>query len=113
MNLEEAINVVESNLAEQAQEMNSMGSALPGYVNPNVKLKIISESTEEYDFGWVFYYNSEKYLESGDFREALGGNAPLIVNKESGELIVTGTAHETAYYINNYIKTGDPHNEES
>ncbi len=91
--------------------MNNFGSALPGYVNPSVNLQILAEITGEYDFGWVFYYNSAKFIETGDSREALLGNAPLIINKESAELVVTGTAHDTSYYVNNYIKTGDPHNE--
>jgi len=111
MEIAEAVEIVEKYLYRQAVEMNNSGSALPGNVNPDVKLQILAESTEEYDFGWVFYYNSAKFIETGDLREALVGNAPLIFNKESGELVVTGTAHDTSYYVHNYIKTGDPHNE--
>ena len=111
MEIAEAVEIVEKYLSRQAVEMNNFGSALPGYVNPDVKLQILAKSTEEYDFGWVFYYNSAQFIETGDSREALLGNAPLIINKESAELVVTGTAHDTSYYVNNYIKTGDPHNE--
>ena len=111
MEIVEAIEIVEKYLSRQALEMNNFGSTLPGYVNPNINLQILAESTEEYDFGWVFYYNSAKFIQIGDSREALLGNAPLIINKESAELVVTGTAHDISYYVNNYIKTGDPHNE--
>jgi len=111
MEIVEAIEIVEKYLSRQALEMNNFGSTLPGYVNPNINLQILAESTEEYDFGWVFYYNSAKFNESGDLQEALVGNAPLIINKISGELIETGTAQDTTYYINNYVRTGDPHRE--
>jgi len=110
MEIAEAVEIVEKYLYRQALEINNFGSGLPGYVNPNVKLQILAENTEEYDFGWVFFYDSAKFIETGDSREALVGNAPLIINKESGELVVTGTAHDTSYYVHNYIKTGDPHN---
>ena len=85
MEIAEAVEIVEKYLSGQAVEMNNFGSALAGYVNPKVKLQILAESTEEYDFGWIFYYNSAKFIETGDFREALAGNAPLIINKESGD----------------------------
>lgn len=111
MNYEKAVEKVEDYLAKEETKMNSFGSALPDYTNPNIKLQILSDSVEEHEFGWVFYYNSAKFIETDDFREALDGNAPLIVNKVSGELVETGTAQETSYYINNYIKTGDPHRE--
>jgi len=111
MEIAEAVEIVRKYLNRQAVEMNNFGSGLLGYVNPNVKLEILAEGTEEYDFGWVFYYDSAKFIETGDSREAIVGNAPLIINKQSGELVVTGTAHNTSYYLNNYIKTGDPHKE--
>jgi len=111
MKFTEAVKKVERYIKGEESKMNSFGSALPNYVNPNIKLKIQDNCTEEHEFGWVFYYNSEKYIETGDFKEALGGNAPLIVNRDSGDLVITGTAEDIGFYIRNYIKTGDPHQE--
>ena len=111
MEIAEAVEIVVKYLDRQEIEINNFGSGLPGYVNPNVKLRILAECTEEHDFGWVFYYSSARFIDTGDSREALVGNAPIIIDKASGELVVTGTAHDTAYYVDNYIKTGDPHNE--
>ena len=48
--------------------------------------------TMERPFGWVFFYQSRRYLESGDRGHRLAGNGPLIVNKSSGELVALGTA---------------------
>lgn len=109
--LEEAIEAVEEYLAANAEEMNVFGSALPGYENPNIRLKILTDRTEEHSFGWIFYYDSSKHIETGDLQDALAGNAPLIVNRSSGELVETGTARESRYYVTNYIRPGDPHKE--
>ncbi len=108
MDFNQATILVNDYLNKSEAEINSFGSALPNYKNPNVKLSILDEQTEEHEFGWVFFYNSLKLIENGDFQDALGGNAPLILDRTSGKLIETGTARDTAYYIQNYIKNGDP-----
>ena len=108
MTYEEAVRAIQEHLIQEAEKINSFGSALPDYVNPKVELQIIHESTETHDFGWVFFYNSKKYIETKDISDALGGNAPLIVDNSSQNIIVTGTAHPVSHYVENYIRTGDP-----
>jgi hypothetical protein len=107
MNKEEAIKLVNDYLIKAEEESNAFGSGLPGYVNPEIKLQIITEYTEEHNFGWVFYYDSVKHLQTRDFRDELAGNAPLIVNKHTDELIETGTVHQTSYYVKWYKKHGN------
>jgi len=63
---------------------------------------ISKEATQEYSWGWVVFYRSRKYVESNDFRHALVGNSPYIVNKHSGDLEVTGTALSLEEYIREY-----------
>lgn len=75
-------------------ELSSVGSS--------EALQILEDSTSEYSWGWVFYYQAEKYLETGDFRDQLAGNAPYIVNKSTGEIRITGTAMEIDYYVREY-----------
>ena len=83
--------------------MSSFGSALPGYKSrPKHELVIVKEL--EYDFGWVFFWNTKEFTESGDHRHALVGNAPLIVDRNDGQLYVTGTAHRLGYYIEEHRK---------
>ena len=101
MELEEAKKLVERYLTETDAEANEFGSMLPSYEEQNSKSAILTDKIEEHEFGWVFYYNSQEYLETGDFRYALGGNAPIIVNRRNGELVVTGTAHPVSYYVAN------------
>lgn len=66
------------------------------------QLEIVETETIERPFGWVFFYNSRKYLRTKNFSDMLAGNAPLIVNRETGDLHVTGTAHPIEHYIAEY-----------
>ena len=77
------------------------------------EIAIIDEHTMETEFGWVFFYQSQKYVETRDTMHALVGNAPLIVDRRDGSIHVTGTGRPTEYYIENYRNTGDPHREKS
>ena len=68
----------------------------------------MDEHTQEHEFGWVFFYQSKRYISSRDYRYALCGNAPLIFERCSGRILATGTAYSQKYYLENYIRTGDP-----
>lgn len=63
---------------------------------------IIESSTIERPFGWVFFYNTREYLQTGRVSAALAGNAPYIVNRFTGALVATGTAHPVAHYLAAY-----------
>jgi len=60
---------------------------------------IIEGSTRETEFGWLFFYNAKEYLETGDFRYCLAGNAPLFISKRDGAVYVTGTARPIEEYV--------------
>lgn len=64
--------------------------------------QILTERTVEKSWGWVFFYQSAKYIQSGDFRDMFGGNSPIIVNRYTHELQHTGTAHPVEKYIESY-----------
>jgi Immunity protein 35 len=72
------------------------------YPDDPTDLVIIDDSTIEKEWGWVFFYTSERYLKTRDFRYALAGNAPYIVNRHTGEIHVTGTAQPVEHYIAEY-----------
>lgn len=63
---------------------------------------VLGDTIHEEDFGWIFYYQTKSCLETGDFRRALAGNAPIIVSRHTGEVTVTGTAESIEYYIQKY-----------
>jgi hypothetical protein len=46
-------------------------------------LSINERNARTLDIGWVFFYNSKRYLETGERSWALGGNAPIFVSSEA------------------------------
>ena len=46
---------------------------------------------ETIDEGWLFYYNSKDFIETGNFRSALAGNGPIFVDR-SGAVKVLPSA---------------------
>ena len=72
-------------------------------------LVILDEETIEKKWGWVFFFTSRKWNETGDLRYAIAGNAPYLVERASGRCFPTGTAYGIEHYIDNYERTGDPH----
>jgi hypothetical protein len=91
-NMQEARGLAESHLAK-----------LP--MSPPTELVILDERTIETNFGWVFFWNSKKYQETREFRYALAGNAPLIVDRRDGSVHETSTAQPIEDIIENYRKT--------
>ncbi|WP_217369226.1 YrhB domain-containing protein [Nonomuraea antri] len=57
---------------------------------------------EEYPVGWVYYYQSSKYLKSGRIRDSLAGNAPILVDRRDGTAVLTGTADDIEHYVREY-----------
>jgi len=63
------------------------------------KVVVLEKDTIGREWGWVFFYQNEEYLKTGDFRFQLAGNAPIMVNRNTGEIVETGTAHPVEIYI--------------
>ena len=61
-------------------------------------LAIDDRATREEDFGWVFFYETKKYLDDGDPDERLVGNAPIVVDRD-GNVHETGTAEPIDHYL--------------
>ena len=72
------------------------------------RLGICEDLTITGDFGWVFYYQTQDFIDSQDNAKALQGNAPLIVSLEDGRLYETGIEEPIEVYIENFRRTGDP-----
>lgn len=66
----------------------------------------------ETEVGWVFFYDSKRHQETGDLRDALGGNAPILVHRSDGSVHHTGTAQPVEEYLERYMHR-DPADERS
>jgi hypothetical protein len=66
------------------------------------RLVIIEEETIEKPYGWVFFYNSERFLKTSDSEYALAGNGPVIVERATGAVHLFGTAEPPETVIRKY-----------
>lgn len=55
------------------------------------ELMIVDKDTMERAYGWVFFYQTKLFVETGNFMYALGGNGPVVVEHESGRVTFLGT----------------------
>lgn len=78
-------------------------------LNGQCSCAILEGETLELDFGWVFFYQAKDYIKSGEISKMLGGNAPVLVDKNTNQLFITGTAYPIERYIKAYSECGDPH----
>ncbi|WP_037087406.1 YrhB domain-containing protein [Rhizobium sp. CF080] len=45
-------------------------------------LSITLENTKYLSNGWIFFYNSTSFVETGEIRWALGGNGPIFISED-------------------------------
>jgi len=63
---------------------------------------ILDERTIEKDWGWVFFYQSRRFVEANRFEDMLVGNGPYLVNRFDGSVHGTDTHHPIECYIQRY-----------
>ncbi|AFM05478.1 hypothetical protein Fleli_3142 [Bernardetia litoralis DSM 6794] len=66
--------------------------------------KCIITDNIEYDFGWIFFYQSSIYLETNDPLYMLAGNIPIIVDRVTKNILFTGSEYDISYYADLYKK---------
>ncbi|MGK4003474.1 YrhB domain-containing protein [Sorangium sp. So ce1036] len=52
----------------------------------------LDELTKERPYGWVFFYESRRFVEAGDMMYAFGGNGSLIADVSRERIVEVGTA---------------------
>ena len=66
---------------QQAQELAQ--ARVAGFERESgIGLVIIHQDTVEFEGGWIFYWDSKAYLQTQDFADAIGGNAPVVVFRD-------------------------------
>ena len=83
---------------EQARELVEEELA-PSRQWSDLDSPLIIVSSTEYAWGWVFFYDSRKHQETGEFDDMLIGGGPYIVNRNNGSLHSTGSAKSIDEYI--------------
>lgn len=55
-----------------------------------------------FEEGWLFYFSSQKYLQSRNNLDRPIGGGPIIVGKEYGDVLLTGSGSTQVEYINEF-----------
>jgi hypothetical protein len=59
-------------------------------------------------YGWVFFYNSREFIQTGNRRAAWAGNAPFLIERVNFNLKVFGTALPIERYLAEYETSVPP-----
>jgi hypothetical protein len=54
---------------------------------------VLDGATVRKPYGWVFFYQSRRYVESGNPSDMLAGNGPIVVFQADGSIHELGTAY--------------------
>ncbi len=57
----------------------------------NLELMLYDDITKK-AYGNIYFFNSKKFILTGDFKYALGGNAPFLVEKKTGRVVGFSTS---------------------
>lgn len=63
---------------------------------------------KEYQICFVIYYQSKKFIASGDIKEMLVGHGPVLVCKKTGEVYQGGSLHDEEKMVKAFEETGNP-----
>lgn len=58
---------------------------IPDLSDKGIDMVIFDDSTIAKPYGWVFFFGSRQFEETGDINFAVGGNGPLVV-RHSGKV---------------------------
>jgi hypothetical protein len=72
------------------------------------RARIVREATIAKPYGWIFFYQSKEFLDNKNESAMLAGNAPIIVDRTTHELRVTGTARPLEEYLEAYERALPP-----
>jgi len=72
--------------------------------NSRIKLALLMDEVVEFEFGWMYFYQSYDYVMYGNEDFLIGGNSPIIVDKYFSKAIITGSRYDYQYYIDAYKK---------
>ena len=71
------------------------------YRDAGMDAVIIDDQTLAEPYGWVFFFQSARWLQTADPEHLLIGNAPIVVTHD-GEVHMTGTAGPTEEFLRRF-----------
>jgi hypothetical protein len=86
----------------QFEALELVSRALQNLTTPENPFVVLSAETIEKPFGWIFFYNSKRFLESGAFRDRLAGPGPIVVHRADGKVELVGVSSSWTEFIEKY-----------
>lgn len=74
--------------------------------NPDCAL--VEGATCEFPGCFAFFYQSKKFIETGDFAEFFVGQGPVLISRADGRVFETGSAFSLDHYVAAFEACGDP-----
>lgn len=71
--------------------LNAANAALQVFGDEAV---VLDSETLIRPYGWVFFYDSKKFMDTGNLSYALAGNGPVVVLSRDGSVHRLGTAQD-------------------
>ncbi len=81
---------------------DKVSKILAGMCPAGDRWSVQDDRTIERPFGWIFFYNSEKFLTTKNVIHSLAGNGPVFVNRKTGEISVFGSTPPLAAILTEY-----------
>ena len=72
---------------------------------PDEPFVVVESQIIEKPYGWVFFYNSKSFVETGLLQYTLAGNGPVIVNKYDGTVQFLGSSEAQLEVLGEYDRT--------
>lgn len=57
------------------------------YPIPDDEFLILGDLTRTTSYGWVFFFNSRRFVETRDVLYALGGNGPVVFERDTAAIV--------------------------
>ena len=89
-------------MLERSEALELVSKRLVGMAPSGDQFVVVDDKTIEKSFGWIFFYNSMKFLETGSTMYRLAGNGPVFVNKSTGSIDFFGAIPPLPVILANY-----------
>jgi hypothetical protein len=86
---------VDDKILAKSEALELVSQKLETMTTPDEPFVIVDSHTFEKPYGWVFFYNTKKFVETGLLQHTLAGNGPVIVNKYDGTIRFFGSSPST------------------
>lgn len=94
-------------MLDKMSAMELVSRSLSEMEIPGDRLVVVDERTIEREFGWIFFYDAEKYLKTKQPIYAIAGNGPVFVNRRTGLIKFGGSGEPLEKQISDYEKNPD------